>query len=50
MDRLSQEEKNLQNIAEFRMFDDTFMAAVFDNRIEETQVLIHTILGGMILR
>ena len=35
----------LQRIAKMRMFDDTLMNAVFDSRIEETQVLIQIILG-----
>ncbi len=41
----SHREENLRDIAQFRMFDDIFMAAVFDNQLEETQVLIRTILG-----
>ena len=45
MEGLSHREQDLQDIAEFRMFDDTFMAAVFDGRTEETQVLIRTILN-----
>ncbi len=45
MEGLSHREQDLKDIAEFRMFDDTFMAAVFDGRTEETQVLIRTILG-----
>ena len=35
----------LQRIAKMRMFDDTLMNAVFDSRIEETEVLIQVILG-----
>ena len=35
----------LQRIAKMRLFDDTLMNAVFDSRIEETQVLIQIILG-----
>ncbi|HBX75363.1 MAG TPA: hypothetical protein DEG55_04405, partial [Acidaminococcaceae bacterium] len=35
----------LQRIAKMRMFDDTLMNAVFDNRVEETEVLIQIILG-----
>ena len=35
----------LQRIAKMRMFDDTLMNAVFDSRIEETEVLIQIILG-----
>ena len=31
---LSQQERNIKAIAEFRMFDDTFMSAVFDGQIE----------------
>jgi len=36
----TQKEKNLKSIDDFRMFDDTFMSAVFDGKIEETQFLI----------
>lgn len=35
----------LQRIAKMRMFDDTLMSAVFDSRVEETEVLIQIILG-----
>ena len=38
-------QEKLQRIAKMRMFDDTLMNAVFDSRIEETQVLIQIILG-----
>ena len=45
MSKSNQKQKALKIIAEFRMFDDTFMSAVFDKRIAETQFLIQTILG-----
>ena len=45
MDKSKQREKDLREIENFRMFDDTFMSAVFDKRITETEFLIHTILG-----
>ena len=45
MDKAELRKRELKNIEEFRMMDDTFFAAVFDSRIEETQVLIRTILG-----
>ena len=38
-------ERNLKDIEEFRMFDDTFMSAVFDGKTEETEVLIRVILN-----
>ncbi len=38
-------ERTLRNIEEFRMIDDTFFAAVFDGQLEETGVLIRTILA-----
>ena len=41
----SQQEKNLKSIDDFRMFDDTFMSAVFDGKTEETQFLIRVILN-----
>lgn len=41
----TEREKNLKSVDEFRMFDDTFMSAVFDGKIEETQFLIKVILG-----
>jgi len=41
----TQQEKNLKSVDDFRMFDDTFMSAVFDGKIEETQFLIRVILG-----
>lgn len=34
-----------QDIEKFRMFDDTFMSAVFDGKTEETQLLIRVILN-----
>ena len=37
--------KNQQAIDEFRMFDDTFMSAVFDGKTEETEFLIRVILN-----
>lgn len=37
-------EKNLEAVKEFRMFDDTFMSAVFDGKKEETEFLIRVIL------
>lgn len=45
MGELTQREKDLQAIEQFRMFDDTFMSAVFDNRIVETELLIRVILN-----
>ena len=42
---MTQHEKDLQAIAEYRMFDDTFMSAVFDGQIEETELLLRTVLG-----
>ncbi len=41
---ISQHDNDLETIAAFRMFDDTFMSAVFDKQIPETQYLINTIL------
>ncbi|MCR5544676.1 MAG: PD-(D/E)XK nuclease family transposase [Eubacterium sp.] len=38
-------EEKLKTIAQFKMFDDTFMSAVFDGRIEETSLLISVILN-----
>lgn len=38
------QDRNLKSINDFRMFDDTFMSAVFDGKIEETQFLIRVIL------
>ena len=35
----SQQEKNLKSIDDFRMFDDTFMSAVFDGKTEEAAKL-----------
>ena len=40
----TEQEKNLKSVDDFRMFDDTFMSAVFDGKIEETQFLIRVIL------
>ncbi len=37
-------EKDLKSIAEFKMFDDTFMSAVFDGQIEETNLLLRVVL------
>ncbi len=37
--------KNLNSIAEFRLFDDTFMSAAFDGQKEATKFLIDTITG-----
>ncbi len=37
-------EKNLKSIAEFKMFDDTFMSAVFDGQIDETNLLLRVVL------
>ena len=42
---MTQHEKDLQAIAEYRMSDDTFMSAVFDGQIEETELLLRTVLG-----
>lgn len=42
---LSRREKNLQDISAFRMFDDTFMSAVFDGHIAETEFLVRVIMG-----
>jgi predicted HTH domain antitoxin len=41
----TEQDKNLKSVDDFRMFDDTFMSAVFDGKIEETQFLIRVILG-----
>ena len=41
---ISEHEANLQAIAEYRMIDDTFLSAVFDGRIEETELLLRIIL------
>ncbi len=38
------QDRNLKSINDFRMFDDTFMSAVFDGKTEETQFLIRVIL------
>ena len=40
----AQREKDLQTIAAFRMFDDTFMSAVFDGQIAETELLLRAVL------
>ena len=45
MAEVTQREKDLQAIAEFRMFDDTFMPAVFDGQIAETELLLRVVLG-----
>ena len=45
MSELTQHEKDLLAIAEFRMFDDTFMSAVFDGQINETALLLRVVLG-----
>ena len=39
------QQKNLKSIDDFRLFDDTFMSAVFDGKTEETQFLIQVILN-----
>ena len=41
---LSEQDKNMRVIADYRMFDDTFMSAVFDGKTEETEFLIRVIL------
>ena len=38
-------EKKLKAIADMRMLDDTFMSAVFDGQIKETQLLLQIILN-----
>lgn len=43
------QDRNLKSINDFRMFDDTFMSAVFDGKTEETQFLIRVILEEMTL-
>ncbi len=45
MSEATQHEKDLQSIAVFRMFDDTFMSAVFDGQIAETELLLRAVLG-----
>ncbi len=45
MSEATQHEKDLQAIAAFRMFDDTFMSAVFDGQIAETALLLRVVLG-----
>ena len=35
----------IQKIAEFSMFDDTFMSAVFDGQIQETELLLKIVMG-----
>ena len=45
MSEATQHEKDLQAIAAFRMFDDTFMSAVFDEQIAETALLLRVVLG-----
>ena len=44
MSEAAQREKDLQTIAAFRMFDDTFMSAVFDGQIAETELLLRAVL------
>ena len=44
MSELTQHEKDLQAIAAFRLFDDTFMSAAFDGQIEETELLLRAVL------
>ncbi len=46
MPEVTQHSKDLQAIAEFRMFDDTFMSAVFDGQIAETELLLRVVLGN----
>lgn len=41
----NEHEKNLKVIQDFRMFDDTFMSAVFDGKTKETEYLIRVILN-----
>ena len=43
-EEITEHEANLQAIAEYRMIDDTFLSAVFDGRIEETELLLRIIL------
>ena len=45
MSEATQHEKDLQAIEEFRMFDDTFMSAVFDEQTAETELLLRVVLG-----
>lgn len=45
MVEMTQHEKDLKAIAEFKLFDDTFMSAVFDGQIAETELLIRVVLG-----
>lgn len=45
MSDTARHEKDLQAIAAFRMFDDTFMSAVFDSQIAETELLLRVVLG-----
>ena len=40
-----QMKKNLEKIQGFRLFDDTFMSAVFDGQIAETEFLLRVVLG-----
>jgi hypothetical protein len=44
MDNVPQQTKNAQNIAEFTMFDDIFMSAVFDGQNAETELLVRCIV------
>ena len=45
MTEKERKERELRNIEELRMIDDTFFAAVFDGQTAETEVLIRTILN-----
>ena len=45
MTEKERKERELRNIEELRMIDDTFFAAVFDDQTEETEVLIRTIMN-----
>lgn len=44
MTESNQRREILEDIAKFKLFDDTFMSAVFDGQNAETQLLIRTIL------
>ena len=45
MDNEKRRARQLRKIAQMRLFDDTFMSAVFDDQKEETAYLINTVLG-----
>ena len=45
MTEKERKERELRNIGELRMIDDTFFAAVFDGQTEETEVLVRTIMN-----